>query len=210
VTPSVPVILYLFADRIVPKHPMLVEGTSIPCTDVRVQKGALAVRLLASAFWSLRQQGVIDMELGENRPARRMLRRPAIRVSPLERVERPGLEGAVLESVGKRETVHDVICRWSEVGSTDPWHDVIAEVVTEAVANGLIREVEAAGGVLTKLLGDTVGLEPVCDRIAALEPRFQQVDSSWLEFRAREKALHDGLTGQCKRSLVACTERWYA
>jgi hypothetical protein len=87
---------------------------------------------------------------------------------------------------------------------------VIAEVVREAVANGLIREVEAAGGVLTKLLGDSVGLEPVCGRIAALEGRFQELDSSWLEFRGREKGLHDGLTGQCKMSLVACTERWYA
>jgi hypothetical protein len=209
-TPSVPVIFYLFADRIVPKHPMLVEGTSIPCTEVRVQKGALAVRLLSSVFWSLRQQGVIEIEVAESPPARRMLRRPDVRVSPLKRAERQGLEGTVLASLEERETVHDVICRWSELGSTDPWHDVIAEVVSEAVANGLIREVEGSGGVLTKLLGDSVGLEPVCGRIAALEGRFQQLDSSWLEFQGREKALHDGLTGQCKRSLVACTERWYA
>jgi hypothetical protein len=209
-SPSVPVIFYLFADRIVPKHPMLVEGTSIPCTEVRVQKGALAVRLLSSAFWSLRQQGVIQIEVAESRAARRMLRRPDVRVAPLKRAERPGLEGTVLASLEDRETVHDVVCRWSELGSTDPWHDVIAEVVREAVASGLIREVEAAGGVLTKLLGDSVGLEPDCDRITALEPRFRQLDSSWVEFQGREKALHDGLTGQCKRSLVACTERWYA
>jgi hypothetical protein len=209
-TPSVPVIFYLFADRIVPKHAPLVEGTSVPCTEVRVQKGALAVRLLSSAFWSLRQQGVIEIEVAESRPARRMLRRPDLRASPLRRVERPGLEGAVLAALKDREMVHDVICRWSEVGSTDPWHDVLAEVVREAVANGLIREVEPAGGVLTKLLGDSVGLEPVCRRIAGLEPRFQQLNSSWLEFQGREKALHDGLTGQCKKSLVACTERWYA
>jgi hypothetical protein len=209
-TPSVPVIFYLFADRIVPRHPLLVEGTPVPCTEVRVQKGALAVRLLSSAFWSLRQQGVIEIAIAESRPARRMLRRPDVRVSPLKRAERPGLEGAVIASLEDRETVHDVICHWSELGSTDPWHDVIAEVVKEAVGNGLIREVEAAGGVLTKLLGDSVGLEPVCGRIAALEGRFQQLDSSWLEFQGREKALHDGLIGQCKRSLVACTERWYA
>jgi hypothetical protein len=206
----VPMIFYLFGDRIVPKHPLLVEGTSIPCTEVKVQKGSLAVRLLSSAFWSLRQQGVIQIEVAENRPASRMLRRPDVRVSPLKRVERPGLEGTVLASLEDRETVHDVICRWSERGSTDPWHDVIAEVVREAVANRLIREVEPAGGVLTKLLGDSVGLEPICDRIAALEGRFQELNSSWVEFQGREKALHDGLTGQCKRSLVACTERWYA
>jgi hypothetical protein len=209
-TPSVPAIFYLFADRIVPKHAPLVDGTSVPCTEVRVQKGALAVRLLSSAFWSLRQQGVIEIEVAESRPSRRMVRRPELRVAPLKRVERPGLEGAVLAGLEDRETVHDVICRWSEAGSTDPWHDVLAEVVREAVANGLILEVEPAGGVLTKLLGDSVGLEPVCDRIAELEPRFQRVNSSWLEFQGREKALHDGLTGQCKKSLVACTERWYA
>jgi hypothetical protein len=72
-TLSVPVVFYLFADRIVPKHPMLVEGTSIPCTEAKVQKGALAVRLLSSAFWSLRQQGVIEIEVAKSPPARRML-----------------------------------------------------------------------------------------------------------------------------------------
>jgi hypothetical protein len=38
----------------------------------------------------------------------------------LKRAERPGLEGTVLASLEDRETVHDVICRWSELGSTDP------------------------------------------------------------------------------------------
>jgi hypothetical protein len=189
---------------------MLVEGTSIPCTEVRVQKGALAVRLLSSAFWSLRQQGVIEIEVAESPPARRMLRRADVGVSLLKRAERPGLEGTVLASLEDRETVHDVIRRWSELGSTDPWHDVIAEVVGEAVANGLIREVEASGGVLTKLLGDSVGLEPVCGRIAALEGRFQELDSSWLEFQGRERPCTTDSPGSAKRSPVACTERWYA
>jgi hypothetical protein len=70
--PSVPVIVYLFADRFVTKHPVLIEGTSIPCSNVRVQRGELAVRLLSSGFWSLRQQGLIHMELAEGRSPRRI------------------------------------------------------------------------------------------------------------------------------------------
>jgi hypothetical protein len=208
--PSVPVIVYLYADRFVTKHPVLIEGISIPCSKVRVQRGELAVRLLSSAFWSLRQQGLIQMELAESRSARRIFRRPEVRLVPLKRVERPGLEGAVIANLEDKDTAHDVICRWSDLGSMDPWHDVIAEVVKEAVAIGLIREVEVAGGMLTKLLGDSMGLEPDCDRIAAFRNRFEELASSWREFQGREKPLHDGLTAQCKRSLAACTERWYA
>jgi hypothetical protein len=208
--PSVPVIVYLYADRFVTKHPVLIEGTSIPCSKVRVQRGELVVRLLSSAFWSLRQQGLIHMELVESRSPRRIFRRPEVRLVTLKRVERPGLEGALIANLEDEDTAHEVICRWSELGSTDPRHDVIAEVVKEAVAMGLIREVEGAGGVLTRLLGDRVGLEPDCDRIAAFQNRFQELASSWREFQGREKPLHDGLTGQCKRSLAACTERWYA
>jgi hypothetical protein len=209
-TPSAPVIFYLFADRIVPKHAPLVEGTSVPCTEVRMQKGALAVRLLSSAFWSLRQQGVIEIEVARSRPARRMLRRPDLRVSPLKGVERPGLEGAVLAGLEDRESVHDVICRWSEVGSTDPWHDVLAEVMRETVANGLIR----GGGARWRGAHEVAGRQRWARTSLRQDRRTRaQVSAaelSWLEFQGREKALHDGLTGQCKRSLVACTERWYA
>jgi hypothetical protein len=61
-----------------------------------------------------------------------------------------------------------------------------------------------------KFLGHHVGLEPDCGRITALRSRFQGLVSSWQEFERHEKPLHDGLTGQCRRSLAACTERWYS
>jgi hypothetical protein len=207
--PSVPVIVYLCADKFVTKHPVLFEGTSVPCSKVRVQRGELAVQLLSSAFWSLRQQGLVHLELVESGTSRRIFRRPEVRLGSSRRVERPGLEGALISNLNDGETVHDVICRWSKLGSTDPWHDVIAECVKEAVAVGLIREVDVAGSGLTKFFGHQVGLEPDCGRITALYDRSHELASAWREFQKGEKPLHDGLTGQCKRSLEACTERWY-
>jgi hypothetical protein len=208
--PSVPVLVYLCADRFVTKQPFAVEGISVPCSKARVQRAELAVQLFSSAFWSVRQQGLIHMELVESRTVRRVFQRPEVRVVPLRRVERPGLEGAVIFNLHNEETVHDVICRWSELGSTDPWDDVVAECVREAVSVGLIREVHGAGSGLMKFLGHHVGLEPDCGRITALRARLQGLVSSWQDFERLEKPLHDGLTGQCKRSLAACTERWYS
>jgi hypothetical protein len=48
--PSVPVLVYLCADRLVTKQPYLVEGTCVPCSKARVQRAELAVQLLSSAF----------------------------------------------------------------------------------------------------------------------------------------------------------------
>jgi hypothetical protein len=207
--PSVPVVAYLCADRFVPKHSVLLEETSIPCSKVSVQRGELAVQLLSSAFWSLREQALVHLELIERGTSRR-IRHPEVRLGSSRRVERPGLEGALILNLEDGETVHDVICRWAKVGSTDPWHDVIAECVKEAVAVGLIREVDVAGRGLMKFLGHQVGLEPDCSRIAALYNRGQELASAWREFQRREKPLHDGLAGQCRRALEACTERWYS
>ena len=207
---SVPVIVYLCADKFVTKHAVFFEGTSVPCSKVSVPRAELAVQLLSSAFWSLRQQGLIHMEVVESGTSRRIFRHPEVRLGSSRRVELPGLEGALISNLEDGETVHDVICRWSKVGSTDPWHDVVAECVKEAVALGLIREVDVAGRGLTKFLGHQVGLEPDCGRIEALHSRAQELASAWREFQRREKPLHDGLTGQCKRALEACTERWYS
>jgi hypothetical protein len=118
------------------------------------------------------------MELIESRSVRRVFQRPEVRVFPRRRVERPGLEGAVCFKVQNEETVHDVICRWSERGSTDPWDDVIAECVREAFSVGVIREVHGAGSGLMKLLGHHVGLEPGCGRITARWSRFEGLVSS--------------------------------
>jgi hypothetical protein len=208
--PSVPMIAYLCADRFVSKHSVFLKETSIPCSQVSVQRAELAVQLLSSAFWSLREQALIQLELIERGTSRRIFRHPEVRLGSSRRVERPGLEGALILNLEDGETVHEAVCRWAKLGSTDPWHDVIAECVKEAVAAGLIREVDVAGSGLTKFLGHQVGLEPDCGRIEALYDRGQELASAWREFQTREKPLHDGLAGQCRRALEACTERWYS
>ncbi len=207
-TPSVPVLAYLYADRLVPKVSFRTEGTHVPCTDHRVTTEGLAVILLACACWSLRRQGLIQVEVVGNGKGRRVPHRNDVRVLLLERRDRPGLEGAVVASLTEEGTIREVISRWSAPGSTNPWHDVVEETIKEAITEGVIREVVVTGGVLTRFLRGEKELEPDCGRIAALKEQFDAFEAAWREFQTREKLLHDSLRGECKRALIACTECW--
>lgn len=68
--PSVPVIAYLYAHRLIPKDSIPIWGTRVPCTDIRVRTDGLAILLFATAFWNLRQQGLIDMAVLQSPRAR--------------------------------------------------------------------------------------------------------------------------------------------
>lgn len=206
--PSVPAIVYLYADRLVHKVSGLAEGTHVPCTDSRVQTHDLAVLLFATAYWSLRRQGVIDMEIVVNRKAPRVFPRTEIRVVLLERQDRPGLEGAIIANLEGEGTIRDTTLRWSRSRSINPWNDVIDVTIKEAITEGFIREAEVDGGILTRLWRGEKELEPICGRIATLKKRFDALAPSWREFRTRERSLHDQLYDQCRKSLMASADCW--
>lgn len=207
--PSVPVIVYLYAHRLVPRESLPIGGTEVPCTDMRVQSNALAVLLFATSFWSLRRQGLIDMELVQSRRGS-IFPQIDVRVRLSDHRDRSGLEGALITNLEDDGTVREVISRWARYGSTNPWRDVISGIVKEAVAEEFIREAQVSRGVIARLLGGGRELEPDCGRITALEEKFDAFASSWQEFQGREKLLHDRLCGQCKKSLMACAEYWIA
>jgi hypothetical protein len=208
--PSVPLIVYLFADRLIPWRSGLSPGTHIPCCEHDVETSALATSLFATAFWSLWQHGLIEMEIVEHPHAKWSSHRVELRVRPLERRARPGLEGEVMGGLRFEEDIGDVVGRWSSMRSTDPWHDAIREVAAEALAGGYLRQIESKGGVLARWLLRGAELEPDRRRIASLEGQFDRFNNDWSRFRVEGDALHDRLIEGCRRSLMACTECWYA
>jgi hypothetical protein len=133
-----------------------------------------------------------------------------IKVVPRAHARRPGLEGSIMDNLEGEETVRDVVCRWSGSHSTDPWHDAIHEAVAEAVDEGYLKEVEGNGGPLARFLWGGSHLEPDCGRIGRLASRFEEFDRAWLAFKQGDGSTHDRLIEHCKKSLLACTERWYA
>jgi hypothetical protein len=209
VQPSVPLVAYLFATRLLPERHRTPHGTHIPCTHEWVPTQPLAVLLFASAFWSLRNRGLIAMEVDGNSSNGLIAHHQDVSVRRLASESRPGLEGAVMDHLEDEGTLCDVVCRWSGDGSTDPWHDTVHEEVAEALEWGYLREVPNNGGVIARFLWRESELEPNCGRIRSLEAEFGHFSTEWSRFRDREAPLHDRLNAECMRSLRACTEAWY-
>jgi hypothetical protein len=205
---SMPLLVYLHADRLIPRASVLTGGTHIPCTDLHVQTEVLAVVLFASACWNLRRKGLIDLDVVHDAKAKSALAHADLRVVLLNRSERPGLEGTIAANVEDGATIRETILRWSGSRSTNPWHDAIGETIQEARGEGLLVEAEITGGVVSRLLRRESELQPVCEKITALEGRFDVFASSWREFQTHERPLHDLLYAQCKNSLMACAECW--
>ncbi|MGH2736894.1 MAG: hypothetical protein ACRDKZ_15040 [Actinomycetota bacterium] len=203
-----PLLVYLHADRFVARSSRLIDGTPVPCSDQAVHTQPLATLLFASAFWSLRELGLLDMEVVERRNVLGMFPHAEIKVAPRGRDERPGLEGSILDNLEGEEALRDVVCRWSGSHSTDPWHDTVHEAVSEAVAGGYLTEVKEDCGALARFLWGGSHLEPDCRRIGGLGTTVERFADSWRRFQ--QDTLCDRLTEQCKKSLLACTERWYA
>lgn len=198
--PTIPLIVYLHADRLIPKHSHLSDGTHVPCSGHVVDTEALATLLFESAFWSLRRAGLLAMEI---------VGPDEVRLTRLGEGGRPGFEGAIMSNIEGEDLLSEVVFRWSAVHSTDPWHDGVHEVMAEAVAAGYLREVPTTGGVLARLFSGGSALEPDCARIGDLKDRYDSFARAWERFRAEESTVHETLNEQCRQSLLASSERWY-
>lgn len=202
--PTVPLIVYLHADRLIPKHSHLSDGTHVPCSGHVVETEALATLLFATAFWSLRQAGLLALDVAEIGNGHR-----EVRLKQLGERARPGLEGAILSNLGGDDLLSEVVLRWSASHSTDPWHDGVNEVVAEAVVAGYMRKMPPSGGVLARLFSGGTALEPDCARIGSLKDRYESFTLAWERFRLEESAVHEALRERCRRSLLASAECWY-
>ena len=209
VQPSVPLIAYLFADRLLPPRTGRSHGIHVPCTNEHVQLESLAILLFSAAFWSLREQGLIALHVVEHPSARWPVHHSDVSLERLDGATRPGLEGAVMENLGGEATLCDVVYGWSSQHTNNPWHDVIQEVVDEALIAGYLHSASENTGVLGRLLGHGTELESDCSKIADVEEDFSRFHELWRDFRANESPLCEHLTSECKRALLTCTERWY-
>lgn len=204
--PTIATLIYLFADRVVPRTGTLSRGTLVPCSEVEVRTDELATLLWASAFWNLREQSFVGLELFHRR--RLISNQTQIRVIRMRQGHRPGLEGAILDLLGEEGTVLDVICRWFDGDFRAPWNVVVKQPVEEAIAGRFIDAPEVPHESAPDSPPDE-GLRPKCGKIAGLRAEFDDFFSTWEEFRATEPMLHDHLVNQCARAIGTCTEKYY-
>lgn len=211
--PSVSVLMYLFADRLIPEKKFRTVGTPVPCKEVQVQLQELAAGLFAVSLWSMREQGIIGLETFQ---ARKMLVMSTTRVRVtrlrLDQSRCFGLEEEILktlESSGE-DHIHSLIRRWYGKDSKSPHLDVLQVVVREAVALGYIDRTETdkgRGAITGFFLGKTeVKFEPHCEKISTLEDAFDGFAARWAEFRSFETDLYGALMDQCKGAIASRME----
>lgn len=181
-------LLYLFGDRVAKEvtDKWKPWGEAVPCSQTPIDTFELSKYLFASALWNLRTRRLIDLELAPSQTPRQRLRRRAPEVLLRVRQTQPtvGLEGRALAhlSPGDRIDVTSQIERSIGAPSFDAVTRVFATVWEEAAARGLFK---------------SGAFEPICDRIADLEPAFLDTVRRWNRFVADEPELSSALLHAC-------------
>lgn len=205
-TPST--LLYLFGDQVAPKDKALTEGVEVPCRGSKVQKRPLAAAMFAAAFFALREQGIVTLEVQQKKVLFVKTKKVVVTRTGADAGGRPGLEGAVLAGLGNEAsaTVSDIIRKWFGEDVVSPWSDVIGVAVEEAMEAGCFEAVEVERGrVARKLLGSTK-VQPNCDRIAGLAGAFDAFLARWQEFEAGEGDLYRELLDDCAGAIKSRVE----
>lgn len=204
--PSPALLLYLYADRLMPKDKALTQGFEVPCRDTKVQMNPLAEHLLALSFWYLREQGLISLEIVRGKVL--FVKTTKVVVRRTGTGTRPGLEGALLNHVGQDSgtKISDVIYRWYGSDSSNPHWDVVNAVTQEALAGGYLRTVDVDRGAVGGFLLGKTKLEPVCESIVPLEGAFNDVASRWQNFQTTEAELQKELLDACRDGIKSRRE----
>lgn len=184
-----------FADRLVPADRALTAGTTLPCSQQKVQTKPLAATLVALALWDLRGRGVIGFEPFTKKVLFRTTQHTGIRRvgGPLGV---PGIEDGLLDALKgdlEENAVRAVVFRWLGRDSRDPHGRVVATVEGNLAQLGLYEEVDAQRGRVSGALMGKTKLSPRCDRLAALAGSFDQLATAWKAFAVSEAALHAAL-----------------
>jgi hypothetical protein len=223
--PSPSMLVYLFADRILPQGGWAKWKMRVPCKDdVTVAAKDLAAGLIAVSFLNLREQGIIRLEPSQKKklfvgPI------PALRVVKVNQIEekellgRAALEWLILMSLRDQAEDDDVRNllnqRWLVSGAwreAQLYEHVIGMAATEAIFFDYIesRSGEASLQVLEKVEKPvTLGrfrsgplrlaeeLEARCEKIATLEGRFEEFALRMQNLQSTEAELYALLVDEC-------------
>lgn len=169
-------------ERVFPKATAHLSGAraELPCSSRAVLKRPLAATLLAAAFWSLREQGLIALELSASAfrlPGRNSFQ---VRVTRRGQARLGGLEGAIMHhlSTNLSDSVTDIVRRWLGTPGPDPWKQVV-EVAADDVRRHRFH----------------------CAQMAQLDETGNDVIMHWQDFRTREIPLSTALLDACIRAL---------
>lgn len=187
-------LFYPFAHRFAPKAK---HGCGIPCHEGQYELDAVTSTLLACAFWSVQDDGLIRIERYEQ--SRKGIRkgRAALRAILIRDEPRVGVEAGVLQAISKHakpdDSVADVVAK-SKSKDKPPLHPP-AGVSRELLIERGFGERIGRTFITRKLVWN-------CERIATLEPEFERAWARWERFGEHEPQLRADLIAECRGGMV--------
>jgi hypothetical protein len=191
----------LFADQVVPKDKAMTRGFQVPGTDVKVQLVALARLLAAATLWSMRERGLVSVDLVHEERKGLFGKK---KTSTVVRVERSGKEGRGIDGLVTRMVPDEGTTAWrvtaSLVGqkSQQPGAQLLSRLIVLAGEEGVV-EAEVNKWTSTK------AHPPSTERVAELEPVFAEVRDAWQRFQEGEPELAAALLAECKTGIDTMT-----
>jgi hypothetical protein len=207
-TPTPSLLVYLFADRLLPSDTIVRLGAPVPCSTAQVKMTDLSRTLLAVTFWSLRERGLIELQLVRRR---RLLlgSKWGIAVQRLDVEPAFGLERAFMtlpnidpDAYVDQDTsglpgplgdVSEVLSSWFAGGHEDPEWKVVETVLGEAEQVGLLKR-RGEHSKSTTVVS--------CAAISEQRPRYDAFENAWRDFQRSERTLHAQLLHACGRGIA--------
>ncbi len=207
--PSPSLLVYLFADRLLRSDTALKLGAPVPCSDQEVRMTDLATTSLAAAFWNLGERDAFRLRATTRRRLL-LFKRTRVEVERLRAERLPGLEGRLMEvpsedpdayvdedTSGRPGPLGDVraaVQSWLSGGREDPEWAIVAELVDEAEALGVVEtgEEDADGGE-SKIR---------CSEVTAAEAPFEVFEACWRQFGEDEPVLRSLLLRECGKAIA--------
>lgn len=192
--------MYLFADKFAPKDKAMTAGIEVPCKDFKVQRKPLAGLVFAAAFFGLREQGLLGLEVVQKKIL--FVKTAQVVAKRLRDEARSGLEGAVMALVDSQgDRVKSIVYKWFGRDTFDPWHRVVSASAEEAVERGFIKAVDTERGKVAGLVLGKTRLEPDCSAISGLESAANDFVTKWQSFQSSEPDLYKELLEECSTGI---------
>ena len=207
VAPSTSLLLYLHADQVV-RPANALTGTHVPGIEARVNLNDLAATIVAAAFWRLREDGLIALDVIKKKilfviPA------TEVRATLLATGGRGGLEGDLLTILGTMQgqgAVSQVVRAWFGEDIPDPHLRVCRQMDGEALQAGCYVERSAERGLVAGLIKGQTTLEPMAERIAACDEQAREVIAWWQQARTAEPLLFKEVFNACGNAVTSRKE----
>ncbi len=192
--------LYLGADAIAPKDKKLSAGVEVPGRGVSVDLKSLSAILTASALWSLRLSGAVQIQFEQKKGLLGTKTRVAVRPGPGGQ-PRSHVEAGLLQSITEKDPyVKGIVARWLQQDSSNPWGNVVGAFEQELVQGGVLQPQEPQNlmGKVAVFAGGRVKMAGIPQALAATRPEVDAAIGGWHHFHQSEPQLAQALVKECR------------